>query len=62
MITNKQVLNWSVCNDSDIIARIKILKKERAKICKDNPKLADKIIALREFENREFPIHSSCQQ
>jgi hypothetical protein len=62
MLTNKQVLNWSVCSDLDIVRRIKTLKKERAKICKDNPKLADKIIALREFENREFPIHSPCQQ
>ena len=62
MLTNKQVLNWSVCNDLDLIARIKKLKKERAKIFKNNSKLADKIIALREFENREFPIFLPCQQ
>jgi hypothetical protein len=56
MITNKQILNFSVCNDPDIMKQIKVIKKKREKICKANPKLADKIIALREFDNREFII------
>ncbi len=59
MITNKQILNWVVCNDPDIIKRIKALKKEREKICKDNPTLANKIVALREFDNREFPLSNN---
>lgn len=58
MITNKQVLNWVVCNDPDIIARIKKLKAERANISKNNPRLADKVAALKKFDNREFNLDS----
>lgn len=57
MLTNKQVLNWVICSDPEISARIKKLKKQRKNICVKVRNLAEKIKLLREFDDTEFKIN-----